>query len=95
VWVITPDVVSDRAVANLPLRPGESEAITWTAFDFADGVDYGRVMFTRRPSGEPIFADTEIIASPAHPAPGMPGYTMLRLVVDDASPGGNETDRSR
>jgi hypothetical protein len=27
--------------------------------------------------------------------PGMPGYTMLRLILDDASPGGNEPDRSR
>jgi hypothetical protein len=25
----------------------------------------------------------------------MPGYTMLRLILDDASPGGNEPDRSR
>jgi hypothetical protein len=27
--------------------------------------------------------------------PGMPGYTMLRLILDDASPGGHEPDRSR
>jgi hypothetical protein len=27
--------------------------------------------------------------------PGMPGYAMLRLMLYDASPGGNEPDRSR
>ena len=71
VWVIAPGVVSVRAVSNLRLRPGESEAITWTAFDLADGIDFGRVLFTRRPSGEPVFADAdaEAIASPARPAP--------------------------
>jgi hypothetical protein len=26
---------------------------------------------------------------------GMPGYTMLRLILDDASPGGNEPGRSQ
>jgi hypothetical protein len=93
VWVITPDVVSVRAVSNLPLRPGESEAITWMAFDLEDGIDYGRVLFTRRPSGEPIFADPEVIAHPARPASGMPGYTMLQATLrDNADPDGNEPD---
>jgi hypothetical protein len=96
VWVITPGVISVRAVSNLPLRPGESEAITWMAFDFADGIDYGRVLFTRRPGGEPVFADPEVIARPARPAAGMPGYTMLRVMLaDDAAPGGNEPDSTR
>jgi hypothetical protein len=96
VWVIAPGLVSVRAVSNLPLREGESEAITWTAFDFADGIDYGRVLFTRRPSGEPVFADPEIIARPAQPAAGMPGYTMLQVMLgDDAGPAGNEPDSTR
>jgi hypothetical protein len=96
VWVIAPGVISVRAVSNHPLRPGESEAITWTAFDFDDGIDYGRVLFTRRPSGEPVFADAEVVARPAQPAPGMPGYTMLRAMLgDDASPGGKGPDSTR
>jgi hypothetical protein len=96
VWVINPGVISVRAVSNLPLRPGESEAITWIAFDFADGVDYGRVLFTRRPSGEPVFADAEVVARPARPAAGMPGFTMLRAVLEDNSgPARNEPDSRR
>jgi hypothetical protein len=96
VWVIAPGVISVRAVSNHPLRPGESEAITWTAFDFNDGIDYGRVLFTRRPSGEPVFADAEVVARPVQPAPGMPGYTMLRAMLgDDAGPGGSEPDSTR
>lgn len=83
VWVIAPGMISVRAVSNLPLRPGESEAITWMSFDLGDGVDYGRVPFTRRPNGEPVFGDIEMVARPASPAPGMPGYTMLRLITGD------------
>jgi hypothetical protein len=90
VWVIVSGVISLRAVSNHPLRPGESEAITWMAFDFDDGIDYGRVPFTRRPSGEPVFADAEVVARPASPATGMPGYTMLQLMLDgDANPDQN------
>jgi hypothetical protein len=96
VWVITSGVISVRAVSNLPLRPGESEAITWMAFDFADGIDYGRVLFTRRPSGEPVFADAEMVARPARPTVGMPGYTMLQAVLEDnSSPARNEPDSRR
>ena len=96
VWVVGPGVISVRAVSNLPLRPGESEAITWMAFDLADGVDYGRVPFTRRPRGEPVFGDIEIITRPASPAPGMPGYAMLRLIINDSTtPDGDEPDTSR
>ena len=77
VWHIAPGVISVRGVSNLPLRPGESEAITWMAFDLAAGVDYGRVPFTRRPRGEPVFGDTEIVTAQARPSPSMPGYVML------------------
>jgi len=83
VWLIASNVVSVRAVSNLPLRPGESEAITWMAFDLSDGVDYGRVPFTRGPDGGPEFGDIEVITVQASPAPGMPGYTMLRLTTSD------------
>jgi hypothetical protein len=95
VWVIGPGMISVRAVSNLPLRPGESEAITWMAFDLADGVDYGRVPFTRRPRGEPVFGDIEILTRPASPAPGMPGYAMLRLIINDSTaPDSDEPDIS-
>jgi hypothetical protein len=82
VWLIAGGTVSVRAIANLPLRQGESEAITWTACDLDEGIDYGRVGFTRRPSGEPVFADPEIITRQARPAPGLPGYTILQLMFD-------------
>jgi len=96
VWVTAPGVISVRAVSNLPLRPGESEAITWMAFDLSDGVDYGRVPFTRRPRGEPVFGNIEILTRPARPAPGMPGYTMLRLIVGDGTASdGSEPDTAR
>src|SRR5262249_45835260 len=55
VWVINERDVAVRAVSPHPLREGEQEAITWMAFDRADGVDYGRVPYARRPSGEPVF----------------------------------------
>jgi len=83
VWVIAPQVVSVRAVSNLPLRPGESEAITWMAVDLSEGVDYGRVPFTRHPRRAPAFGDIEVITVHASPAPGMPGYTMLCLTAGD------------
>lgn len=86
VWLISPSVISVRAVSNLPLRPGESEAITWMSFDLHDGIDYGRVPFTRRPDGTPVFGDIEIIARAASPAEGMPGYAMLRRIISDENP---------
>jgi hypothetical protein len=83
VWLIASNVVSVRAVSNLPLREGESEAITWMAVDLSEGVDYGRVRFTRDPGGAPVFGDIEVIAVQARPAPGMPGYAMLQLIARD------------
>ncbi len=96
VWQITAGVVSTRAVSNHPLRAGEQEAITWVSFDAGDGVDYGRVAFTRRPDGEPVFADPEIFTpeARARPAPSAPGYTLLRdLTGDDSQPGGMPPSR--
>ncbi len=83
VWLIASSVVSVRAVSNLPLRDGESEAITWMAVDLSEGVDYGRVPFTRNRRGVPEFGDIEVIAVHASPAPSMPGYTMLRLTASE------------
>jgi hypothetical protein len=96
VWVIAGNAVLTRAVSNLPLRPGESEAITWMSFDLAEGVDYGRVPFTRRPSGEPVFGDIEIIVAQARPAPSMPGYTLLHLTTSgEAAADGTEPGSAR
>jgi hypothetical protein len=92
VWLIASNVVSVRAVSNLPLREGESEAITWMAVDLSEGVDYGRVPFTRNPGGAPVFGDIEVIAVHASPAPGMPGYTMLRLTASEPGPGDAHPD---
>ncbi|MFI9847173.1 hypothetical protein ACIHFD_59870 [Nonomuraea sp. NPDC051941] len=78
VWVITPDTVFSRAVSNHPLREGEQEAITWMSFDQSDGVDYGRVPYTRRPNGEPVFDEPEMFTVSVRPAEHMPGYTLLQ-----------------
>jgi hypothetical protein len=83
VWVVKAGVVSTRAVSNYPLREGEQEAITWTSFDADDGVDYGRVLFARRPHGQPVFDDPEIFSVKAQvrSAPSTPGYTLLHALT--------------
>ncbi|WP_084965915.1 hypothetical protein [Thermoactinospora rubra] len=81
VWVVTPDAIFSRAVSNHPLREGEQEAITWMSFDREDGVDYGRVPYTRRPNGEPVFGDPEIITVGVRPDESMPGYTLLQALA--------------
>jgi hypothetical protein len=63
------------------------------AFDFDDGIDYGRVLFTRRPRGEPVFAEAEVFARPVRAAAGMPGSTMLQVMLgDEGGLDGNEPD---
>lgn len=83
VWVMGEHEVSARAVSHHPLRPGEQEAITWMAFDRDDGIDYGRVPYTRRPNGEPVFGDPEVFTIAVIPDERMPGYTLLRLLMTD------------
>ncbi|MFC5830377.1 hypothetical protein [Nonomuraea insulae] len=78
VWVIATDSVFSRAVTNHPLREGEQEAITWMSFDSDDGVDYGRVPYTRRPNGEPVFDEPEMFTVGVRPAEHMPGYVLLQ-----------------
>jgi hypothetical protein len=78
VWMITPDRVYSRAVSNHALREGEEEAITWMSFDPSDGVDYGRVPYTRRPSGEPVFDEPEVFTIAVRPADHMPGHKLLK-----------------
>lgn len=83
VWVILPDRVQSRAVSNHPLREGEQEAITWMSCDREGGVDYGRVPYARRPSGEPVFDDPEVFTIAVRAAEHMPGYTLLQAFVAD------------
>ncbi|MFC4058928.1 hypothetical protein ACFOWE_11515 [Planomonospora corallina] len=84
VWVFTPpSTVSVRAVSNHPLREGEQEAITWMSCDRGDGVDYGRVAYARRPSGEPVFEDPEVFTVGIRPHEGMPGFALLQAYLAD------------
>ncbi|GAA2653554.1 hypothetical protein [Nonomuraea recticatena] len=87
VWFFEPpSTVSVRAVSNHPLREGEQEAITWMSFDRDDGVDYGRVAYARRPSGEPIFEEPEIFEVGIRPRAEAPGYTLLQASLRDGEP---------
>jgi hypothetical protein len=81
VWVITPDQIASRAMSNHPLREDEQEAITWMTFDLAEGVDYGRVRYSRRPSGEPIFEEPEMLTVGVRPTELMPGFAMLEAFL--------------
>ncbi|MFF4989701.1 hypothetical protein ACFY19_21090 [Streptosporangium saharense] len=85
VWVIRPDRVSTRPVSNHPLSEGEHEAITWMSFDQAEGVDYGRVLYTRRPNGEPIFAEPELFTVGVQPTPKTPGFVLLTSFLGDVA----------
>jgi len=87
VWVINRGDVAVRSVSPHPLRAGEQEAITWVACDHAEGVDYGRVAYARRPRGEPVFEEPEVFTVPLLPGELMPGYTLLHsLTTDDDEP---------
>jgi hypothetical protein len=82
IWLLTPDGIAARPVSNHPLREGEQEAITWTAFDIDEGVDYGLVPYTRRPNGEPVFGDPEVFTVEVAPGERAPGRTLLRAVME-------------
>jgi hypothetical protein len=84
VWLMTPGAVSARAVSNHPLRESEQEAITWMSFDRDDGVDYGRVPYARRPSGEPVFGEPEMLTANVIAEEGMPGFALLRAITGDS-----------
>jgi hypothetical protein len=83
VWVINERDVEVRAVSDHALRPGEQEAITWMAYDETDGIDYGRVPYTRRPNGDPVFGEPEVLTVSVYPGEAMPGYLLLRALIDD------------
>lgn len=84
VWIFEPpSTVATRAVSNHPLREGEQEAITWMSFDRDDGVDYGRVAYARRPSGEPVFEEPEMFEVGVRPREIMPGFTLLTELLNE------------
>ncbi|WP_433347630.1 hypothetical protein ACQP25_30775 [Microtetraspora malaysiensis] len=84
VWIFKPpSTIALRAVSNHPLREGEQEAITWMSFDREDGVDYGRVAYTRRPNGEPVFEEPEIFEVGIRPRETMPGFLLLQRCLGD------------
>jgi hypothetical protein len=84
VWIFKPpSTIALRAVSNHALREGEQEAITWMSFDQGDGVDYGRVAYARRPNGEPVFEEPEVIEVDVRPREAMPGYTFLRVFLNE------------
>ncbi|GAA4100796.1 hypothetical protein [Actinomadura miaoliensis] len=89
VWVIGERDVATRAPSSHPLRPGEQEAITWMGFDQEGGIDYGRVPYTRRPDGEPVFGEPEVFTVPLTPGDLMPGNTLLRTLMDDEPSAGD------
>ncbi|WP_433413239.1 hypothetical protein ACQP1V_29130 [Microtetraspora malaysiensis] len=84
VWIFRPpSTIALRAVSNHPLQEGEQEAITWMSFDREDGVDYGRVAYTRRPDGEPVFEEPEIFEVGIRPRETMPGFLLLQRCLGD------------
>lgn len=83
IWRITAGEISARPVSNHPLLEDEQEAITWTAYDQQDGVDYGRVAYTRRPNGEPVFAEPQVLTVGVRPGETAPGYRLLRILLED------------
>lgn len=66
--------------------PGENEAevITWVTFDLADGIGYGFVRYTRRPNGELVFGEPEVLLIDLEATERAPGRTLLRAFLDDA-----------
>ncbi|MCM3883161.1 hypothetical protein [Frankia sp. R82] len=64
-----------------PLRDGEQESVVWTAYDAADGVDYGWAPYSRRPDGQPVFDEPRTFDLPTLPTDGFPGVRLLHLLV--------------
>ncbi|WP_026416975.1 hypothetical protein [Actinomadura oligospora] len=83
VWLITEHSIAARPVTNHPLREGEQEVIMWTVGDLAEGVDYGRVSYVRRPDGTPVFDDPEVAAVTLGPADYTIGFVLLQTLTDE------------
>ncbi|WP_344855964.1 hypothetical protein [Planomonospora alba] len=64
--------------------------------DRGEGVDYGRVAYARRPSGEPVFDGPEVFAAGIRPHEGMPGFALLHAhPADEPSVRRGADDRGR
>lgn len=83
VWLADDTGIAGRAVSNHPLRDGEQEVIAWMAYDQSDGVDYGHVSYARRPNGEPVFGDPEVLTTPVRPYDAYPGLLLLRALTSE------------
>ncbi|ABD11163.1 hypothetical protein CcI156_17935 [Frankia sp. CcI156] len=81
VWYDDGEIIQARPLHTAPVQADEQEAITWMSCDDTDGVDYGRVPFTRRPNGEPVFDDPEYFTSPVHSLQRTPGAALHRLLT--------------
>jgi hypothetical protein len=92
VWHYGDDAIEARPLFTGPVEPDEQEAILWMSFDVEDGVDYGRVLFARRPSGEPVFDSAQYLDGPALPTTDTPGNVLLRLLTGDHDEDGQSTE---
>lgn len=77
-----PGGLQSRGLSDQPLRPGEQESVVWTAYDAADGVDYGWAPYARRPDGQPVFDSPTIFDLPVNPTEKTPGVRLLHLLLD-------------
>ncbi|MEV5576590.1 hypothetical protein AB0L06_41735 [Spirillospora sp. NPDC052269] len=84
VWLITEHSIATRPVSNLPLREGEQEVIMWTTGDLNEGVDYGRVPYTRRPDSTPAFDGPEIVTIALRPTRSTVGSVLLHVLTVDS-----------
>ncbi|WP_419995018.1 hypothetical protein [Streptomyces boninensis] len=82
VWLPDDEGVQARAVANLPLREGEDEVVSWMSYAVDDGVDYGFVPYVRQGDGRPDFGRPTMLTTPLQPGDATPGRELLRIVLE-------------
>jgi hypothetical protein len=92
VWRYDGDLIEARPPFTGQVEPDEQETIIWMSYDSNDGVDYGRVLYARRPNGEPVFENPEYLRSAAQPMIDMPGYVLLRLLTEEQDDDSRDTD---
>jgi hypothetical protein len=78
------DTVRFRSPLADPVYDGEErETIVWMAYDVEDGVEHGRRPLHPPRRGTRVRRPDEMVFVALHPAPGMPGNTLLRLLLDE------------
>lgn len=61
---------------------GEFEAVFGLAFDLTDGLDVIRLAATRRPGGELVYGDLQVLNTPVELTEELPGYgVFMRLMA--------------